>query len=242
MSSLEFCQHEGDQGVSHSTNPSTQMTFSALGGVNAQASYAVHPFLGNMLGTGGPTISPALFATLETTEDVHHVVFRSLAQIMGDRMTTESITKYYFATINSWFSVVERARFDEQLEKMWSEPSADTGLLALCMLLVVRSPEESQTVSMQNSLYYSVKTLCGIFMAKGPLSTSALQANLLICLYEAAQLLPHQAYLTLGTCAALVRAFGWLNEGFWSQERWISRARELKMCSILWWSMVFLER
>lgn len=161
---------------------------------------------------------------------------------MGDRMTTESIVQYYFATINSWFTIVEKGRFDEQLEQIWSEPSADTALLTLCMLLVVRSPEESQAVSMQNSLYYSVKALCGIVMTKEPLSTSMLQANLLICLYEAAQFLPQQAYLTLGTCAALVRAFGWLNENFWSQEMWVSRTRELKLCSILWWSMVFLDK
>lgn len=198
--------------------------------------------MGNQLGATNLTIGPALFASLETSEDIHHLVSRSLVQIMGDQMTTESIVKYYFGTINTWFTIIEKASFEDRLGRMWTEPSAETGLLAMSMLLVVRSPDENSTSSMQTGLYHSVKTLCGLVMAKVPLSISILQANLLVCLYELVHFIPQQAYLTLGTCATIVRAFGWVDESFWGQDQWISRARELKLCSVLWWSMVFLER
>lgn len=157
-------------------------------------------------------------------------------------MTTESIVRYYFGTVNSWFTVIERAGFSERLERMWSEPSAETGLLAVCMLLIARSPQETRAASMQNGLYHSAKTLCGIVASKTPLSISVMQAHLLICLYELGHLMPQQAYLTLGACSTIARAFGWFDESFWGQDQWIVRARELKLCSILWWSMVFLER
>ncbi|KAF3764703.1 hypothetical protein M406DRAFT_331026 [Cryphonectria parasitica EP155] len=239
--SLEFCQHEDDQAASRSADPSARTSFESLGNINAPGSFAVSAFLGGQIGPANPTISPALFAPLGTTEDIHHFVSRSLAQIVGDRSTTESIIRYYFGTINAWFTIIESASFEERLEQMWAEPSAETGLLALCMLLIVRSPEETPAVSMQNSLYHAVKTLCGVVVAKLPLSTSLLQAHLLICLYELGHLMPQQAYLTLGTCITIVRAFGWLDESFWGQDQWIVRARELKLCSILWWTVVFLE-
>lgn len=242
ISSLEFCQHEDDQAASRPAEITAHAGFETLANVNGQGSFAASPFLGSQLGPPSPAISPALFAPLETTEDVHHFVSRSLAQIMGDRSTTESIVRYYFGTVNTWFTIIERAGYEERLEQMWSEPSAETGLLALGMLLTVRSPEDSPAVSMQNSLYHSVKTLCSIVTTNTPLSTAILQANLLICLYELGHLMPQQAYLTLGTCVTIVRAFGWLDESFWGQDQWIVRAKELKLCSILWWSVVFLER
>ncbi|KUI58400.1 hypothetical protein VP1G_05633 [Cytospora mali] len=83
--------------------------------------------------------------------------------------------------------------------------------------------------------------LCTLVAGKVSLSISILQANLLICLYELCHFMPQQAYLTLGTCVAMARVFGWHNESFWRNDQWIVRPRELKLFSILWWSMVFLE-
>lgn len=241
-SSLEFCQHEDDQSLSRPTETSGQAGFDSLTGTNAQETYAVSTFLGAPLGSANPAINPALFAPLETTDDVHSFLFRSLSQTVGDRIAIESIVSHYFGTINTWFTVVERTSFEERLSILWAEPSAETGLLALCMHLIVRPPNEGQILSMQNSTYHSVKTLCGIVAADVPLSTSVLQANLLVCLYELGHLMPQQAYLTLGACSTIVRAFGWLEDSFWRQDQWLGRARELKLCSILWWSMVFLEK
>lgn len=220
---------------------SAPTSFEPLSSTNVQGTYAVSSFPGTPLGFASPVISPALFAPLESTDDAHSFVFRSLTQIMGDRMTAESSVRYYFGTINTWFTVVERTGFEERMGRIWAEPSAETGLLMLCMHLIIRPPEESPAVSMQNSLYHSVKTLCGIVVGKTPLSVSILQANLLVCLYELGHLMPQQAYLTLGTCITIVRAFGWLEESFWGQDQWMSRPGELKLCSILWWSIMFLE-
>lgn len=238
-SSLEFCQHEDDPIIARSTEVPGQTNFETFAHLNAQGAFALNPFWGNRL---GPALSPALFSSLETTEDIHHFVFRSLTEMMGDKLTSESIVRYYFGTINTWFTIVEKAGFEQRFEQLWLKPSAETGLLSLSMLLIVRVPEENAGTSMQNSLYHSVKTLGTLVAVKVPLAVSVLQANLLICLYELCHSMPQQAYLTLGTCATIVRAFGWHSESFWGQDQWILRPRELKMSSILWWAMVFLER
>ncbi|KAH8744876.1 hypothetical protein F5883DRAFT_439509 [Diaporthe sp. PMI_573] len=237
--SLEFCQHEDDTSVSRPIEASAQTSFETFASLNAQGAFSLNPFLGSQL---GPAIGPSLFASLGTTEDIHHFVFRSLTQMMGDQLTAESIVRYYFGTVNTWFTIVERSGFEPRFGQMWTEPSAETGLLALSMLLIVRAPEDTPGVSMQNSLYHSIKTLCGLVAAKEPMSIPLLQANLLVCLYELCHFMPQQAYMTLGSCVTISRAFGWLSESFWRQDQWIVRPRVLKAYSIIWWAMMFLER
>lgn len=238
-SSLEFCQHEDDTAVSRPIEASAQTSFETFASLNAQGAFSLNPFLGSQL---GPAIGPSLFASLGTTEDIHHFVFRSVTQMMGDQLTAESIVRYYFGTVNTWFTIVERSGFEPRFGQMWTEPSAETGLLALSMLLIVRAPEDTPGVSMQNSLYHSIKTLCGLVAAKEPMSIPLLQANLLVCLYELCHFMPQQAYMTLGSCVTISRAFGWLSESFWRQDQWIVRPRVLKAYSIIWWAMMFLER
>ncbi|KAG6367904.1 hypothetical protein INS49_002103 [Diaporthe citri] len=237
-SSLEFCQHEDDAAASRPTEASAQTSFETFASLSAQGAFSLNPFLGSQL---GPAIGPSLFASLGTTEDIHHFVFRSVTQMMGDQLTAESIVRYYFGTVNTWFTIVERSGFEPRFGQMWTEPSAETGLLALSMLLIVRAPEDTPGVSMQNSLYHSIKTLCGLVAAKEPMSIPLLQANLLVCLYELCHFMPQQAYMTLGSCVTISRAFGWLSESFWRQDQWIVRPRVLKAYSIIWWSMMFLE-
>lgn len=238
-SSLEFCQHEDDPMVSRPAEIFVQPSLGTVGNLDPQGAFALNPFLGIR---HGPAMNPALFASLGTTEDIHHFVFRSVTEIVGDRLTSESIMRYYFETINTWFTIVERAGFEPRFEQMWTEPSAETGLLLLSMFLIVRAPEEDTGASMQNSLYHFAKTLCTLVAIKAPLSIPLLQANLLVCLYELYHFMPQQAYMTLGSCVTIVRAFGWLDENFWRHDHWIVRPRELKISSILWWSMMFLER
>lgn len=238
-SSLEFCQHEDDPTVSRSTDVHGQTSFETFAHLNVQGTFALNPFLGTRPSSA---MGPVLFGALGTTDDINHFVFRSLTEMMGDKLTSESIVRYYFGTINTWFTIVEKAVFEPRFEQMWLEPSAETALLSLSMLLIVRAPEENAEASMQNTLYHSVKTLCTLVAVKVPLSIHVLQANLLVCLYELCHFMPQQAYLTLGTCVTIARAFGWLNESFWRHDQWVVRPRELKMFSILWWSLMFLDR
>ena len=214
--------------------------FDMFASVHPQVAFPVDPFVESQHASF--PLHPVLFSTLENCEDIHHFVCRSLAQVIGDQSTVESVVKYYFQSVNSWFTVIEKSDFEERLQRMWSEPSAEVGLLLLCMLLVVRTPDDNFGSSMQNSLYFSVKSTFSVVEAKVPLSVPLLQAKLLIALYELTQLMPQQAYMSVGSCVQMCRAFGWLEESFWAAERQLLNPAELKLYSILWWAISFLDR
>ena len=208
--------------------------------VHPQVVFPVDPFAESQ--HANYPLHPVLFSSLESCEDIHQFVCRSLAQVIGDRPTIETVVKFYFQSVNSWFTIIEKASFDEHLQQMWLEPSAEVGLLLLCMLLIIRTPDESFGPTMQNSLYFSVKSTFSVVESKVPLSVPLLQARLLIALYELVHLMPQQAYMSIGSCIQMCRAFGWLEEAFWAADRQQLRAAELKLYSILWWAVSFLDR
>ncbi|KAJ9151782.1 Oleate activated transcription factor 3 [Pleurostoma richardsiae] len=239
--SLEFCQHEGDPNVSSESGRSAQQdydqSFATLAATNP---FSLDPFLESRVGST-ICLNPVLFHSLETTEDIHHFIFRSLTQIIGSRSSVESVARYYFGTVNTWFTVVEKVNFDDRLEQLWSEPSAELALLLLSMLLVVRTPGDTPGYSMQNGLYYSIKSMFSLVETKVTLSAMLLQANLLIALYELCHLMPQQAFMTIGACTQMTRAFGWHDASFWAEDRQVLYPEKLKCCSLLWWAIVFLD-
>lgn len=191
---------------------------------------------------GLASLSPSLFTSLDGgAEDIHDFVYRSLLQILRDEATIRQVAAEYFGTVNTWFTIVEQASFYEDLDNMFSARSAEVGLLVLCMLLITRTPQQTPGSNMQEGLYLSVKTTFTIVEAKVPLSKHLLQANLLIAMYEHGQSMPQQAYCSLGTCIRMTRAFGWHQQGFWTDERQKAAPAELKMCSLLWWATVFVD-
>lgn len=240
ISSLEYCQHEDDPRVSGHGEVHASTGFDMFANLHPQVAFPVDPFAESQ--HASYPLHPVLFSSLENCEDIHQFVGRSLTQVIGDRPTIETVVKFYFQSVNSWFTIIERTNFEEHLQHMWLEPSAEAGLLLLCMLLIIRTPDESFGPSMQNSLYFSVKSTFSVVESKVPLSIPLLQARLLIALYELVHLMPQQAFMSIGSCIQMCRAFGWLEESFWAADRQPLRAAELKLYSILWWAVSFLDR
>jgi hypothetical protein len=187
------------------------------------------------------TLNASLFGSLDSGDDIHLFMFRSLCETVGHRQAVEHVTANYFNSINYWFTIIDRTTFESQVEQMWSFPSSEVSLLVLCMLLTIRMPNENGA-SMDDGLYLSVKTAFTLVQSKIPLSLSLLQAQLLIALYEYSHGLPQQAYISVGSCVQMTRSFGWHIRSFWSEERQQLLARELKLDSILWWAVVYVDR
>lgn len=187
------------------------------------------------------TVNTSLFGSLDSGEDIHLFMFRSLSDTVGHRQAVEHVTTYYFNSVNCWFTIIEKASFDSQVERMWSFPSAEVALLILCMLLIIRTPNESGA-AMDDGLYLSVKTAFTLVQSKIPSSISLLQAQLLIGLYEYSHGLPQQAFMSMGNCVQMTRSFGWHIRGFWSEERQQLLPADLKLSSILWWALVYVDR
>lgn len=187
------------------------------------------------------TLNASLFGSLDSGEDIHLFMFRSLCDTFGNRQAVEHVTTYYFNSINHWFTIVDKTTFESQADRMWSLPSAEVALLALCMLLIIRTPNENAS-SMDDGLYLSIKTAFILVQSKVPPSISLLQAELLIALYEYSHGLPQQAYMSIGSCLQMTRFFGWHIKSFWSEERQQFLPADLKLNSILWWAVVYVDR
>jgi hypothetical protein len=213
-----------------------------------EPAFLTSPSLDQMVGirqeAAWPTINPTIFAPMDANEldNIHAFVCRCLSDILATHSTIANITSQYFNSVNTWFTVVPQTDFAQRVAETRTAPSAEVGILILCMLLSVRLPNDNPLVGMGDSLYLSIKSLLGVVQVRVPLSISLLQAELLISLYEQSHCMPQQAYMSVGRCFQMTKAFGWHHKGFWAKESWNIHARDLKLCSILWWATVYMDR
>ncbi|AEO70175.1 85e784a5-aa62-49f1-8cce-aec5911353d2 [Thermothielavioides terrestris] len=181
-----------------------------------------------------------LFGPINSAKDIHSLAFGTLLDILITRPRVMEAVDQYFAGVNSWFTIVERASFEERLEAAWAKLPAEDSILALCMALIARPPNQRPS-KIGDTVYLSTKAILSLVQCKVPMSVPLLQAELLVALYEFSQSMPQQAYLTLGRCLQMTKAFGWHNVEFWSDDRKAAMPRELKLCSILWWAIVYVD-
>lgn len=187
-------------------------------------------------------LNPSLFASMDSTEDIHSFAFRCLPDILGHRPAIEHVVASYFGGVNTWFTIIERSSFTAAVEAMWETPSAETAVLLVCMRLILRAPTDNTAAAgMADSLYLSAKTMLSLVQSKVPLSIPLLQAELIVAMYEYSHSMPQQAYMTVGRCFQITKAFGWHYEPFWSEERQSLAPAHLKLCSILWWAVVYID-
>jgi hypothetical protein len=188
------------------------------------------------------TLNSSHFQSPGLGGDIHPFMLRSLNHIIQDRQAVEHVISCYFNGTNTWFTIVEKTTLEAQVDNLWTPgyPSAEIALLILSMLLVVRMPSEPEA-EMDDGLYQSVKTMCTFVESRLPWSTRLLQSRLLISLYELSQGLPQQAYLSVGSCVQITKEFGWHYRSYWSEERQQTLPAELKLSSLLWWALVYVD-
>ncbi|KAK3393696.1 hypothetical protein B0H63DRAFT_516866 [Podospora didyma] len=245
--SLQACQHEDDIVLPGGAAGPSSVRFESFMGhhVSPTLTFAADPILEHLASQqSGPrwsTLNSSLFASMDSAEDIHSFAYRCLSDILGNRQGVEYVASLYFGGVNTWFTIIERTTFDRQLEDMWANPSAEICALVLCMRLVTRAPNANPVSGMGDSFYLSVKTMLNLVQSKVALSIPLLQAELLVAMYEFAHSMPQQAYMTVGRCFQMSRAFNWHYKPFWSQERQSMVPADLKLCSILWWAIVYVD-
>lgn len=247
-SSLQVCQHEDDLGLAVGAGALGPIHFESFMSQGVLPVRTYTPVLEQFqLLPSHPNprwslLNPSLFASMDSTEDIHSFAFRCLPDILGHRPAIEHVVASYFGGVNTWFTIIERSSFTAAVEAMWETPSAETAVLLVCMRLILRAPTDNAAAAgMADSLYLSAKTMLSLVQSKVPLSIPLLQAELIVAMYEYSHSMPQQAYMTVGRCFQITKAFGWHYEPFWSEERQSLAPAHLKLCSILWWAVVYID-
>lgn len=183
-------------------------------------------------------IPPSMFEAINAAKDIHSLAMTTVMDIFDDRASVARAVSSYFAGVNTWFTIIEQVRFEKQLAEVWQSPSAETCVLVLCMSMIARPPEPNPGSGMGDALYHTTKALLNLVQSNVPMSVELLQAELLVAMYEFSHARSQQAYLTLGRCVQMSRAFGWHDKLFWGGNR---HPRDLKRCAILWWAIVYVD-
>lgn len=182
-----------------------------------------------------------LYGPISAAKDIHSLTFGTLLDILVNKPRVKEAVSLYFSGVNTWFTIIERTSFERDLEANWGNLTAETSVMALCMALVARPPNQKSSKGMGDTAYHTTKAMLGLVQSKLPMSVRMLQAELLIAMYEFSQAMPQQAYMTLGHCLQMTKAFGWHNLIFWGIDQQAARPAELKLNSILWWAIVYLD-
>jgi hypothetical protein len=124
-----------------------------------------------------------------------------------------SIADNYFATAWQMHPIICPVLFRRQIPLMFSEPHGDFIVLCLAVHLLLQLPHTDHG-SMQSSLYVTVKTSLALLEATNCTTISALQARLLVTLYEIGHGISPAASITVAGCARIAHALGLNQKSF----------------------------
>ncbi|KAH8883744.1 hypothetical protein GQ53DRAFT_424944 [Thozetella sp. PMI_491] len=145
----------------------------------------------------------------------------------------------YFASVHEFFPIVSKTRF-HQLMSSISELQMDILLLLLAMRLLCSPVDKDRPIS---ALYSSTKRCLMYAEMSGALTLRALQASVLIALYEVANAIYPAAYLSVGNCARMGYALGYHDRRTASQLHPPPRSwTELEEVRRVWWAIYILDR
>ncbi|KAK4175443.1 hypothetical protein QBC36DRAFT_331440 [Triangularia setosa] len=239
IESNQVCQHEDD------IVPGNPVATGYLyGGVSSPLGNPVQLHRQSPLAWGG-SLRPSLVASIRSADNINSYALHCVFDILESRQGIEQAVSAFFEGPNAcWFGIVDRSNFESLLEDMWTNPSAETCVLILCMSLITRlSTSSPSPTTMGDGVYPSAKALLGLVQSQSslPMSISFLQAELLVAMYEYTQALPQQAYLSVGRCFQMSRALGWQDKLYWGPDNMATMPKILKLHSILWWAMVYID-
>lgn len=151
------------------------------------------------------------------------------------QITLANLMDEYFATIHSWFPIIDEHRFRSRL-RSWPQPG-DPALATVMwsIFLITRRPCIDNNHSTNTLLYQTTKQMF-MLKAAGKPTLELLQAGLLITYYACGHGLPQEAYMILSTCAAIAKMMGLDPEATNKQSGFDS---EHAACR---WAVVLLDR
>jgi hypothetical protein len=87
---------------------------------------------------------------------------------------------YFFEVVHTWFPVISRPRYYEQMAVVWNQPNPDLGLLALATFLLTCAPKYQRLTNQTSYLYMFMKSIIGALESTGFNTLELIHARLLI--------------------------------------------------------------
>lgn len=196
----------------------------------------------------------SVFKAVKIAKDIHSLAFTTVLDTHRDPGHVREAVASYFKGINTWFPVIDQSVFEGQLESMFENPTAEICVLVLCMSVIASSPDEPKpkpspkskskrnaNAGLGDNAYHSAKATLTLVQSKLQMTRTMLQAELLIAMYEFSNAMFQQAYMSLLRCVQITKNLNWHNGAFGASNGQPLDAKELKLCSTLWWSIVHLD-
>jgi hypothetical protein len=177
-----------------------------------------------------------ILAQLET-EKIDVNITKMIADLVGSVSDIQAAAHVFFNTIHVWMPIVSKQQFQENLMHRLAFRRAELFLLVLAMKLC-----SSRVTVAKSMLYRAVRQFYFDIESSGRFSILALQAAVLIAIYELGHGIYPAAIISVANCARI----GTLLEIDRSLNNWGSISGvpwiELEERRRVWWAIVILDR
>ncbi|KAL6874256.1 hypothetical protein HDV57DRAFT_504340 [Trichoderma longibrachiatum] len=168
---------------------------------------------------------------------------------LGSALQHEFIGRLFFHTIHTWFPMISRKRFYEDLHEASDGPgvAADFGFLLLAMKLMTWRPPSlegdapAEGPNARTATYRAAKQFCFELEAAGMVSLRVLQGMLLVALYEVGHAIYPAAFMSVAACVRYAHALGIQPGGMQRLKLSLTWVEEEERKRI-WWSAFLLDR
>ncbi|TFB07092.1 hypothetical protein CCMA1212_001245 [Trichoderma ghanense] len=200
---------------------------------------------------------PALYFVDPPVFHNHHVeIPRPLEHLpsyvvgeLGSPLQHEFIGRLFFHTIHTWFPMISRKRFYDDLHEASKGPgvAADFGFLLLAMKLMTWRPPSldgdapAAGPNARTATYRAAKQFCFELEAAGMVSLRVLQGMLLVALYEVGHAIYPAAFMSVAACVRYAHALGIQPGGVQRLKlplTWVEEEERKR----IWWSAFLLDR
>lgn len=163
-------------------------------------------------------------------------------QMLGSVDGLRRIASLFFVDVHPWFPLLCQKRFELLLGDPAFVPSPDMALLFAAMNLLTDGGSNSLQ-SIKSTLYWGVKNYSVVLEANAVMTPQLIQAKMLITVYELAHAIYPAAYLSVGNCVVLCKAYGLDNRKEAPQMlRRYGAWAEIEELRRLWWAGLVLDR
>jgi hypothetical protein len=163
-----------------------------------------------------------------------------VSNMIGDGASILATAVEYFETVHLWWSIISKHSFYCQVLNPLIPRRADVGLLLLCMKLIIWRPTVVDP-DPRTALYLTAKRYITELESQGTLSIRALQAGILIALYEFGHGIYPSALTSIATCARYGRALD-IDLSLTNRPENSLSCFELEEKRRIWWAILILDR